>query len=182
MRTELLGAGEWGNTFADPRVLAFTLGAATLAGLLAGLAPALHAGRGDIAATLKAGAREGTYQRSRTRVALLVMQGALSVVLLVGAGLFVRSLRNIRNLDLGYDSSGVFYTEVKMRGLVLDSVQSTELRRRLMESATSLPFVESAARTLTVPFWSSITQELHVAGIDSVDRLGDFYYHAVSND
>jgi putative ABC transport system permease protein len=76
----------------------------------------------------------------------------------------------------------VLYTEVKMRGLALDSVQSTELRRRLMERAMSLPFVESAARTVTVPFWSSITQDLHVAGIDSVDRLGDFYYHAVSND
>jgi putative ABC transport system permease protein len=182
LRGMLLENTEFPSTFGDGRVLGFTLVATLVAGLLTGLAPALHAGRGDIAATLKAGAREGTYQRSRTRVALLVMQGALSVVLLVGAGLFVRSLRNIRNLDLGYDSSGVLYTEVKMRGLVLDSVQSTELRRRLMESATSLPFVEAAARTVTVPFWSSITQDLHVAGIDSVDRLGDFYYHAVSND
>ena len=182
LRGMLLGDVTLPSTFGDGRVLAFTLVATIVAGLLTGLAPALHAGRGDIAATLKAGSREGTYQRSRTRIALLVVQGAMSVVLLVGAGLFVRSLRNVRNVDLGFSASGVLYTEVSMRGVALDSVQSGELRRRLMEAATSLPFVESAARSVTVPFWSSITMDLYVAGIDSVDRLGDFYYHAVSPD
>jgi predicted permease len=182
LRAKLLGPGDWGNTFGDPRVLAFTVVAATIAGLLTGLAPALHAGRGDIAAALKAGAREGTYQRSRTRVVLLVMQGAMSVVLLVGAGLFVQSLRNVRSLDLGYDGSRVIYADLRMRGVALDSIQSDELRRRLLDAATAQPFVEVASRTVTVPFWSSITRDLHVAGIDSVDRLGDFYYHAVSPD
>ena len=180
LRGMLLQDVDWPSTFGDPRVLGFALAAAVIAGVLTGLAPSLHAGRSDIAATLKAGAREGTYQRSRMRVALLVLQGALSVVLLVGAGLFVQSLRNVRSLDLGYDGSRVMYTEITMRGVALDSVQSGELRRRLIETATSLPYVESAARTVTVPFWSSITRDLHVAGIDSVDRLGDFYFHAVS--
>ena len=182
LRGMLLANVEVPSTFGDARVLAFTLVATIVAGMLTGLAPALHAGRGDIAATLKAGSREGTYQRSRTRIALLVAQSAMSVVLLVGAGLFVRSLRNVRNIDLGFSASGVLYTEVSMRGVALDSVQSGELRRRLIEAATSLPFVETAARSVTVPFWSSITQDLYVAGIDSVDRLGDFYYHAVSPD
>jgi predicted permease len=182
LRGMLLENVEWTSTFGDRRVLAVTIAAALVAGLLAGLAPALHAGRGDIAAALKAGAREGTYQRSRTRVALLVMQGALSVVLLVGAGLFVRSLRNVRSLDLGYDGPRVSYVEPYMRGVKLDSIQSGELRRRLMAAATALPYVEAASRTVTVPFRSSITTNLHVAGIDSVDRLGDFYFHAVSPD
>ena len=182
LRALLLENVEWSNTFGDARVLAITMVAALVAGLLTGLAPAMHAGRGDIAAALKAGAREGTYQRSRTRVALLVMQGALSVVLLVGAGLFVRSLRNVRSLDLGYDGSRVAYVEPRMRGVKLDSIQSGELRRRLIDAATALPYVEAGSRTLTVPFWSSITMDLFVAGIDSVDRLGDFYFHAVSPD
>jgi predicted permease len=182
LRALLLANVEWTNTFGDTRVLAITTVAALAAGLLTGLAPAMHAGRGDIAAALKAGAREGTYQRSRTRVALLVMQGALSVVLLVGAGLFVRSLRNVRSLDLGYDGSRVAYVEPHMRGVKLDSIQSGELRRRLIDAATALPYVEAGSRTVTVPFWSSITMDLHVAGIDSVDRLGDFYFHAVSPD
>jgi len=182
LRGMLIENVDWPSAFGDERVLLFTMGAALSAGLLTGLAPALHAGRGDIAGALKAGAREGTYQRSRTRVVLLVLQGALSVVLLVGAGLFVRSLRNVRTIDLGYDGARVMYTELKMRGVRLDSTQSDALRRRLMEQAQSLPFVEHASRTVTVPFWMSMNQELHVAGIDSVSRLGDFYYHAVSPD
>ena len=182
VRALLLANVEPQNTFGDTRALLITLAVAIVAGLLTGLAPALHAGRVDIAAMLKAGAREGTYQRSRTRVLLLVMQAAMSVVLLVGAGLFVRSLRNVRSLDLGYDGSRTLYVEPHMRGVQLDSVQSADLRHRLLATATALPFVEAGSRTVTVPFWSSISRDLHVAGIDSVDRLGDFYYHAVSPD
>lgn len=180
LRSALLENVASSSVFGDTRVLAFTLGATVLAGLLTGLAPALHAGRGDIIAALKAGAREGTYQRSRTRAALLVLQGALSVVLLVGAGLFVRSLRNVRTLDLGYDGSHVAFADLKMRGVRLDSIESDALRQRLLDRATSLPFVQTASRTLTVPFWISMSRDLYVAGIDSVSRLGDFYYHAVS--
>ena len=69
----------------DGRTLVFAAVAALLTGLLTGLAPAVQALRLNLAADLKAGARAGTYHRSRTRVGLLVVQGALSVVLLVGA-------------------------------------------------------------------------------------------------
>jgi predicted permease len=182
LRTVLIANVDWPSTFGDVRVLAATFAATVLAGVLTGLAPALHAGRGDVAATLKAGAREGTYQRSRTRLALLVMQGALSVVLLVGAGLFVRSLRNVRSLDYGFDVARVVYVEPRMRGVRLDSIQAGDLRRRILEAATELPFVESGARTITVPFWISMSDDLFVPGIDSVDKLGDFDLNAVSPD
>jgi predicted permease len=182
VRAALVRNMEWTSPFGDGRVLVFTMVVALAASLLAGVAPALHAGRGGIAAALKAGAREGTYQRSRTRLVLLVLQGALSVVLLVGAGLFVRSLQNVRALDLGYDSDRVLYVSLEMRGLSLDSAGTQALRRRLLEHARSLPFVERAARTVAVPFWMSINYTLAVPGIDSVSRLGDFYYHAVSPD
>ena len=182
LRGVLLENLEWPSAFGDGRVLGFALVSALVAGILTGLAPAVHAGRGDIASALKAGARAGTYQRSRLRVILLVTQAALSVVLLVGAGLFLRSLHNVRTLDMGYDGTRVLFADVNMRNVVLDSVRSDALRNRLVESAVSLPMVEAAARTITVPFWSSITENLFVAGIDSVDRLGDFYYNAVSRD
>ena len=68
--------------------------------------------RGDLARSLKAGPREGTYHRSRTRVVLLVLQGALSVVLLVGAGLFVRSLGNVKAMRMGYDAEPVLLVTV----------------------------------------------------------------------
>jgi predicted permease len=182
LRVILMKDAVWTGAFADRRVLLFTLAASVFAALVAGIAPALHVGRGDLTSALKAGAREGTYQRSRTRVALLVAQGALSVVLLVGAGLFVRSMRNVQTLDVGYQSDRVIFADLRMRTVKLDSVQSNDLRLRLVDRAVSLPFVASAARTVTVPFWSMITLDLYVAGIDSVDKLGDFYYHAVSPD
>src|SRR5438874_1364315 len=76
----------------DGRTILFAGVAAVVTGLLTGLAPILQASRADLTADLKTGSREGSYQRSGLRAGLLVMQAALSVMLLVGAGLFVRSL------------------------------------------------------------------------------------------
>jgi predicted permease len=95
LRRALFDQSTMPSAFTDGRLLLFVAALALAAGLLTGLAPALQAARGDVAATLKAGSREGTVQRSRLRVGLLVAQAALSVVLLVGAGLFVRSLFNV---------------------------------------------------------------------------------------
>jgi len=156
--------------------------AALLAGLLTGLAPVLQARRADLTSDLKAGVREGMPQRSRTRVALLIFQGALSVVLLVGAGLFVRSLRNVRSLPLGYDVEPVLSLELNMRGVKLDSAARVTLRNRLLEEARTIPGVTHAARRITMPFWSTWNMGLHVAGIDSVDRLGEFDLNSVSSD
>jgi hypothetical protein len=80
----------------DWRTLGVAAVVALVAGLLAGVAPAFLADPGDLAGSLKAGPREGTRQRSRARGALLVLQAALSVLLLIGAGLFVRSLEKVR--------------------------------------------------------------------------------------
>ena len=180
MRKALVTEMDVGGTLADPRLLLFTAGAGILAGLLTGIAPALHAGRGSISGALKAGAREGTFHNSRTRVALLVLQGALSVVLLVGSGLFVRSLRNVNAIDLGYDAEKLLFVSVRMRDVKLEDPEAIALRNRLLDRARALPSVEQASRTLTVPFWTTITQSIFVAGIDSVNNLGDFQYQAVS--
>jgi predicted permease len=87
----------------DLRVLWFTLAAAVLSGLIAGLVPAIQSTNPDLTRALKEGARDGGLSHSRLRSALVVIQAALSVVLLVGASLFVRSLQNVRGLDLGFD-------------------------------------------------------------------------------
>jgi hypothetical protein len=91
----------------DVRVLVFVGVLSALTGLFTGLAPAIQAGRTDVAASLKSGSREGTLHRSRLRSGLLIAQAALSVVLLVGAGLFLRSLFNVKNIRLGYDADRV---------------------------------------------------------------------------
>jgi len=161
------------STMTDFRTLLFVATLAAVAGLLTGLAPAIQAKRGDVASALKAGSREGTVQRSRLRVALLILQAAMSVVLLVGAGLFVRSLLNVKNVRLGYDVENVVYADINWRGVKVDSVGEIAMRQRMLERAKTLPGVVSAARALTVPFAMTWSQSLFVAGIDSVHKLGD---------
>jgi len=118
--------------------------------------------------------------RSHLRTALLVFQAALSVVLLVGAGLFVSSLRNVRTVDLGYEPEHVLFVSPEMRGVALTDSELAALQRRLAERARAVAGVEAAGRSLTVPFWLNSTEDLFVPGIDSVNRLGEFYLHAVS--
>jgi predicted permease len=161
-------------SIADSRTVAFAALATLLVGVATGLAPALHAGSRDLTEALKAGAREGVHQRSRTRTALLLVQAALSVVLLVGAGLFVRSLQHVRALRLGYDVDPVLYVEREARGMVLTDAERIATAQRLLEQARTLPGVTSVSLGLTVPFWDTWGEDLYVTGIDSVRRLGSF--------
>lgn len=180
LRAQFLSGSARPAVMTDVRTLLYAGAAALLAGILGGLAPLLQTRRVDLADHLKSGAREGTYQRSRLRVALLVFQGALSVVLLVGAGLFVRSLRQVQDVPLGYDAAHVLDVEPVMRGVSLDSAHSMALRERLLDAATSIPGVASATRRFVVPFSSHWAMRLFVPGIDSVARLGQFDLNAVS--
>ena len=180
LRAGLLEASEAASGFRDPRTVLFATGAALLLGLLTGLAPILQAGRADLTGDLKAGTREGTYTRSSARTALLILQGALSVVLLVGAGLFVKSLRNVQGIRLGYDVDPVLLVNLNMRGVQIDSAQSVALRARLHEAVKTVPGVVNAAQQTAVPFWSTWSMGLYVEGIDTVGRLGQFDLNAVT--
>ncbi len=171
-------------TLTDNRTLLFTAAAALVVGVLTGLAPmfqTLRAGR-SMVDDLKAGVREGTHDRSHLRAALLVIQGALSVVLLVGAGLFVRSLTNVRSVRLGYDPEHVLLVNLNMRGETLDTTQTQQLQDRLLAAAQATPGVTHAALSRSTPFWSFWSTSLFVQGIDTVGKLGDFYLNAVSPD
>ena len=179
MRALLLGDTLGADSgIVDARLIVAVAVLATIAGLLSGIAPAFGAVRGDVASALKAGSREGVVQRSRLRRALLVGQAALSVVLLVGAGLFVRSLMNVRGVRLGFDADRIAFVDLKMRGVKLDTAENIQIRDRLLAAARTLPPVESASRGLTVPFWMTWDLDLYVAGIDSVSKLGDFTLQA----
>ena len=156
---------------------AFALGA----GLVTSVGPTLFALRGDLASTLRAGMRGGAYRRSRVRSALLILQSALSVVLLVGAGLFVRSLVNVRAQRLGWDPRPVLIVMTNYRGLQLDSAAATALRNRLLDAAREVPGVEHAARINGLPFGTS-TYNLVVPGTDSAQRAARFNYQATSPD
>ncbi|HMA23400.1 MAG TPA: FtsX-like permease family protein, partial [Gemmatimonadaceae bacterium] len=180
LRAGLLEKSEAAGGFRDPRTVVFAAGAAVVVGLLTGLAPVLQAGRANLTADLKSGTREGSYQKSGARIVLLVLQGALSVVLLVGAGLFVRSLRNVRDIRMGYDVDPVLLVDLRMRGVKLDSVETVALRQRLLQAAQTIPGIEKASLASSVPFWSMWSVGLYVQGIDTVGRLGQFDLNAVS--
>ncbi len=180
LRAGLLERSEAPAGLADPRTILFGAAAAIAVGLLTGVAPILQAGRADLTADLKAGAREGTYGRSRARVALLVLQGTLSVILLVGAGLFVRSLHNVQSMRWGYDVDPILLVQQRMRGVTLDSAQQSELRDRLIATVRTIPGVENASLQDAVPFWSTSSTSLYVEGIDTVSRLGQFNFNKVS--
>ncbi|MFN2563576.1 MAG: ADOP family duplicated permease [Gemmatimonadaceae bacterium] len=175
LRALFLRADEAGAVLSDPRTLLFAATATLGVAVLTGLAPALHSLRGDVASSLKAGPREGTYRRSRVRVGLLLFQGALSVVLLVGAGLFVRSLSNVRSMRLGYDVDPVVFVQGNDRGVHLTPAEQNALLDRLVAAAVSSPGVRSATPVTSIPFYSFEGRGAPViAGRDSLGKLGSF--------
>ena len=169
-------------TVLDWRVLAFTGGISLLAGLLAGIAPALRSSRADLAATLRSGAHDVTATRVRLRAALLAAQVAFTVVLLVGAGLFARSLRNVESLDLGISVDRVLRVQVSTQAVVLARDASDALYLRLLERARAIPGVERAAVTMGSPFSSQISTDLRASGRDSLPQLptGEPVFNAVT--
>ncbi|HEV8411389.1 MAG TPA: ABC transporter permease, partial [Gemmatimonadaceae bacterium] len=180
LRAAFLPKAAPASVLGDLRTIMFAAGAALAAGVLTGLAPVFQVRSVSLTSDLKAGAREGTFHRSKLRTGLLLMQGALSVVLLVGAGLFVRSLDNVKSIRMGYDTDPVLLINLNMRGVQLDSVGKVLLRDKLLAAAKALPEVENASRQTSVPFWSTWSQNLFVAGIDSVSKLGQFDLNGVS--
>ena len=159
------------NAVTDLRVLVFSGACAVAAGLLCGFAPVLQSRDVDVAAALKAGGRDGHETRSVARRALLVVQAGLSVVLLVGAGLFVRSMLNVRSFDMGYDAEHLLSLEVRLRDEKLDSVQRVALWKMLVDRARDLPSVANATAAITVPFRFTSSKPIFVRDDDGARRI-----------
>jgi predicted permease len=170
------------SVFSDERTLGVALGLAVIVGVVVGLVPSSLSRRGDIARTLRGGVRGGMSEGTRLRTGLLVTQAALSVVLLVGAVLFVRSLNAVKALPMGYDVDRVLLVNRIIRGPFPNESAHVSLRRLLLSTAQSLPGVESAAWVNSAPFVSTSNTTLFVAGIDSVGQLGVFTYQATTPD
>lgn len=137
----------------DLQVVAFTFGVSVLAGLLVGLAPALHARRQDLVSALKeeTGALTGGARQGRLRSAFVVAQVSLSLVLLVAAGLLLRSLARSQAIDPGFDPDGVVVASLDIRSKGLDDEEAVLFYHRLLEELRSLPGVESATTSFYVP-------------------------------
>lgn len=180
LRAFFFTADEAVSVATDGRTVMFAALVTLMVALLTGLVPALQAGQGDLANALKAGAREGTYRRGRTRTALLVLQATLSVVLLVGAGMFVRSLQKVQGFRMGYDVDRILVAGANLRGVRLADAQTSALSRRLLAAVKELPGVTHATLAASIPFWSNESRGLWVPGVDSVRQKGRFILQAGS--
>jgi predicted permease len=147
----------------DFRVLLFTFAASVVCGLLFGLAPALKTSYVGISETLKEGGRGGSGARHRTQSVFVALEMAMAVVLLVAAGLMIRSLANLWNTDPGFDAQNV----VNFRVATAQPLGATPAGiraafRTLHDAVSSVPGVEVAAQSdgsapmesdSDVPFW-----------------------------
>jgi predicted permease len=133
------------STTPDWRVLAFNLAISLLTGIIFGLAPALQATRPQLAPTLKdqVGSIAGGSS-VRLRKTLVAAQVALSLLLLVGAGLFIRTLRNLRDLDPGFQTSNLIEFSVDPTANGYPRERSLDFYRQLRENLNALPGIESS--------------------------------------
>ena len=153
--TALLAGGE-GQNFAfvvspDWRVLAFTLAASTFTGIFFGLAPALRTTRVDLTSALKENApvnaiaaEDAWWRRIQTGNVLVVAQVALCVVVMIGAGLLVRTVRNLQHIDPGFDTKNVLLFDVDPTRTGMKDEQAASLYNSLREKFEALPGVTSA--------------------------------------
>ncbi|MEK6303552.1 MAG: ABC transporter permease [Acidobacteriota bacterium] len=142
----------------DLRVLGFTIVVSLLTGLVFGLAPALRVTRIDLTPALKDNARSATGgSRSLLTKSLIVVQVAMSLVLLVSAGLFVRTLRNLQNVDLGFNRENLLLFSVEPGLNGYDRPQMAQLYRRMTERLEAVPGVRSATVSL-IPLLSGQAQ------------------------
>jgi len=129
----------------DLRVLGFTAAVSLLTGILFGVAPALRATRVDLTPALKDNAR-GVIGGSRIGLsnALVIVQVALSLVLLTGAGLFVRTLRNLNNVDVGFNTENVLLFRVSPRLSGYKATQIAQLYEQMLQRIEAVPGVVRA--------------------------------------
>jgi predicted permease len=135
----------------DWRVFAYALGAAALTGILVGITPALRVSRTDLNEILHEGGRTSTAGRQRFRNTLVAAQVAGSLMLLIVAGLFVRSMQNARHVDLGFDPSHVLNATIDPHEAGYQEAQGREFQKALLMRARSLPGVVSASVAMFVP-------------------------------
>ncbi|MGH9754545.1 MAG: FtsX-like permease family protein, partial [Blastocatellia bacterium] len=133
-------------------VLMFTLGVSALTGLLFGLLPALRASRADLSAALKEGGRSASGSSwERARKGLLVAEVALALVLLIGAGLMLRTLHQLTRVDLGFNAENLLTVQFSLPGRTYNIERRLAFFRECQARIETLPGVNSAAFAMSLP-------------------------------
>jgi predicted permease len=147
----LLPALAWESAgLLDPRVVGVAALCIFGATFVAGVAPLSYA-RSDVMSFLRDGTSGGPPRQSRSQAVLLVLQGALSVLLLVGAGLFLRSLHNAETADIGLEREETLVAEMDFSGTGRSKAQIHALFEAALERVSTLPGVQHAALAVSVP-------------------------------
>jgi predicted permease len=171
LRTLLLPTNHWATAAVDGRTALVTVGTAFIVGFVVGLFPAAMAAGVDLAAALKSGSTRARGRRATSVQSwLLVTQAALSVVLLVGAGLFVRSLQNVQSIDLGYDPDGMIVVTTYLQ----DEARAKAIGAELPAIASRLraqPGVVAVGLTSSSPMSGWASGRLFQPGVDTATRV-----------
>lgn len=181
----------WPGGLLSPRLLIVTVLLTLCLGILFALAPILEARRLALAAAIRGGAQDGGARPRHLRGLLLVVQTALTIPLLVGAGRFIQSLRVIHSLDLGIQPERVLVGEIswpRLGGLEPAARSAEQVRRKsvytqLARTLAARPDVEHASLAVGRPFGCAFSPGVRVPGMDSIPALGGGpYVSAVTSD
>jgi putative ABC transport system permease protein len=170
LRGLLMPATRWADGPLDLRLVAFTFGVALAAGLASGVLPLFQTRSLDLASSMRGTARDGTGYRSRARASLIIAQAALSVILLTGAALFLRSLQAVRALDIGFDADHMIVGRVLAGDRAIPATERSAALTEVRARVASLPGVRAAGLANMPPMWGFSSERLFIAGRDSVPK------------
>ena len=175
----LLGAAGATERPVDLRLLAFTGAVVLVVALLAGLVPALQASRPSLLGALRRGVQEGGGRRAASRAMLAAAQSALCVLLLVGAGLFLRSLREVHAVPLGFDAERTLVGSYDLREVGYDTTGVHALFETVAARVRRAPGVRAVAISQGIPLGIAQGWPVSVDGstADDPDRAYATVYH-----
>ena len=158
------------------RVFSYAFAAALLTGIVVGFVPAIRASLGNLNEVLHEAGRTTTGRRQRMRSTLVVAQVAGSLMLLIVAGLFVRSLRNVQHTNLGFDPSHVLNISMDPHEAGYDSAKGARFLHDLAERVRTLPGVRSASIAATVPMGlETYGADLKIVGYEPPKDQGSIF-------
>ena len=158
----------------NPAVLLFALGVTVATTLLCGLAPAVHAARSDLRSRLTGSGKGagGSFRHAKVRAVLVVVEVALSIVLLAGAGLMLRTFYALTHVDVGFSPKNVVVAELHVpKGRYDTPEKQKAFYQQILQRVTALPGVEAAAVDSTFQIASAATSEISFPGKISAGPL-----------
>jgi predicted permease len=180
MRNLLMPEVHWADGPLDVRTLLFAAAATFVVGMVIGLAPAFRAWGTDVIGSLRAGSRGAGYRKSFARSALIVAKAGMSVMLLDGAGLFVRSLRNLHAIDLGYDAERTVSVSVGSTNRAVAG-QVDLAMPAILERLRQIPGVQAVATSAMPPMSGFSFRAIALPGRDTVPSVAGEPYPSMMN-